>query len=41
MTRIEHQNITVPCIDEAIAFIRIVAPDFEVRKDEKPENGYR
>ena len=41
MTRIEHVNITVPDIDEAIRFLKIVAPDFEVRKDEKPSNSYR
>ena len=32
MTRIEHANITVPDIDAAIAFLKVVAPDFEVRK---------
>ena len=41
MTRIEHVNITVPDIDETIRFLKIVAPDFEVRKDEKPSNSYR
>ena len=41
MTRIEHVNITVPDIDEAIRFLKIVAPDFEVRKDEKPSKSYR
>ncbi|MEH6537389.1 MAG: VOC family protein [Psychroserpens sp.] len=41
MTRIEHVNITVPDIDEAIRFLKIVAPDFDVRKDEKPSNSYR
>ena len=41
MTSIEHVNITVPDIDEAIRFLKIVAPDFEVRKDEKPSNSYR
>ncbi|MDN3643227.1 VOC family protein [Lutimonas halocynthiae] len=41
MTRIEHANITVPDIDAAISFLKIVAPDFEVRKDEKPSNSYR
>lgn len=41
MTRIEHINITVPDIDEAIRFLKIVAPDFEVRKDKKPSNSYR
>ena len=41
MTQIEHLNITVPNIDEAIKFIQIVAPDFKVRKDEKPLSSYR
>ena len=41
MTRIEHANLTVPDIDEAIRFISIVAPDFKVRRDERPENSYR
>jgi len=41
MTRIEHVNMTVPDIDAAIRFIKIVAPDFDVRKDERPSNSYR
>ena len=41
MTRIEHINITVPDVDAAINFIKIVAPDFEVRKDSKPSDSYR
>ena len=41
MTLIEHLNITVPDIDAAIKFIQIVAPDFSVRKDEKPPGSYR
>ncbi len=41
MTRIEHANITVPDIDAAIIFLKIVAPDFDVRKDEKPSGSYR
>jgi hypothetical protein len=41
MSRIEHLNITVPDIDEAIKFIQIVAPDFKVRKDVKPHDSYR
>ena len=41
MTRIEHVNITVPDIDAAISFLKIVAPDFEVRKDNKPADNYR
>jgi len=41
MTKIEHCNITVPDIDEAIKFIQIVAPDFKVRKDEKSSSSCR
>lgn len=41
MTRIEHINITVPDIDAAIDFLKIVAPDFDVRKDSKPVDSYR
>lgn len=41
MTRIEHANLTVPDIDEAIRFLAIVAPDFRVRRDEKPTGSYR
>jgi len=41
MTMIEHVNITVPDIDEAIRFILIVAPDFKVRRDEVAREGYR
>lgn len=41
MTRIEHANITVPDIDAAIAFLKVVAPDFEVRKDATDPRGYR
>ena len=42
-TRIEHANITVPDIDAAIRFLKIVAPDFLVRRDEKKSgsNPYR
>lgn len=40
MTRIEHANIPVPDIDAAIRFLKIVAPDFIVRKDEKPSDSY-
>ena len=42
MTKIEHANITVPDIDEAIAFLKIVAPDFKVRIDQSPtdSNGW-
>lgn len=41
MTKIEHANITVPDIDEAINFIKVVAPDFQVRKDERPSESFR
>lgn len=41
MTRFEHANLTVPDIDAAIKFIKIVAPDFDVRKDERPSEGIR
>lgn len=41
MTKIEHCNITVPNIDEAIKFIQIVAPDFKVRRDETPPSSNR
>ncbi|MGJ8744621.1 VOC family protein [Polaribacter sp.] len=41
MTRIEHVNITVPNINKAVSFIKIVAPDFLVRKDEISSDGIR
>lgn len=41
MTTIEHANITVPDIDAALAFMRIVAPDFKVKKDAIADGGYR
>ena len=41
MTRIEHANITVPDIEAAIKFLNIVAPDFNIRKDENPSDSYR
>ncbi|WP_461535690.1 VOC family protein [Spongorhabdus nitratireducens] len=41
MTRIEHANITVPDIDEAIRFLKIVAPDFAVRRDTTPPENQR
>jgi catechol 2,3-dioxygenase-like lactoylglutathione lyase family enzyme len=40
-TKIEHVNITVPDIDAAVNFLKIVAPDFEIRNDQKPENDKR
>ncbi len=41
MTRLEHLNITVPDIDAAIAFLTIVAPDFKIRRDVKPQSSHR
>ncbi|UAM99884.1 VOC family protein [Polaribacter litorisediminis] len=41
ITKIEHVNITVPDIDAAVAFLKIVAPDFKIRNDEKPINEKR
>jgi len=41
MTRLEHLNITVPDVDAAIRFIKIIAPDFTVRFDEVSDRGYR
>ena len=41
ITKIEHVNITVPDIDAAVSFLNIVAPDFEIKKDEKPLNDKR
>ncbi len=41
MTKIEHANITVPDIDEVKAFIKIVAPDFNIRKDQSPPDSNR
>ncbi|MGL6259950.1 VOC family protein [Vibrio sp. WXL103] len=41
MTKLEHANITVPSIDAAIEFLDIVAPDFEVRADNSPQDSYR
>lgn len=40
-TIIEHANITVPDIDVAFEFLKIVAPDFIIRKDESREGSYR
>lgn len=41
MTKIEHVNITVPDIDAAVKFLKIVAPDVEIRNNEKPLNEKR
>ncbi len=40
-TFLEHANITVPDIDAAIAFLKVVEPQIEVRHDEVPEGSYR
>lgn len=41
MKKIEHVNMTVPNIDVAIAFLKIVANAFIVRKDTCPPDSYR
>ncbi|MBL4706443.1 MAG: VOC family protein [Flavobacteriales bacterium] len=33
-TYLEHANISVPSIDEAIAFLKLIAPDFDLRQDD-------
>lgn len=38
---LEHANITVPDIDAAIAFLKVVEPQIEIRHDEVPEGSYR
>jgi catechol 2,3-dioxygenase-like lactoylglutathione lyase family enzyme len=38
---LEHANITVPDIDAAIDFLKIIEPTFKVRHDETSEDGYR
>ncbi len=40
-TYLEHANITVPDIDAAIAFLKVVEPDFVVRHDATPADSYR
>ena len=40
-TIVEHVNITVPDIERTLTFLKIVAPDFNVRKEGTPENGSR
>jgi catechol 2,3-dioxygenase-like lactoylglutathione lyase family enzyme len=40
-TYLEHANITVPDIDAAIAFLKVIEPVMEVRHDETPEGKYR
>ncbi|WP_299492318.1 VOC family protein [Acaryochloris sp. IP29b_bin.137] len=41
MSTLEHVNITVPDIDEAIKFLKTVALDFQVRIDKKPPESIR
>lgn len=38
---LEHANLTVPDIDAAIAFLKVVEPAFNVRHDASPEGSYR
>ena len=40
-TYLEHANITVPDINAAIAFLKVIDPSFEVRRDEIGATGYR
>lgn len=38
---LEHANVTVPDIDAAIAFLKIVEPQFKIRHDAIAEGGFR
>ena len=38
-TYLEHANITVPDIDAATEFLRVIDPDLTIRHDEKPPGG--
>ncbi len=38
---LEHANLTVPDIDAAIAFLKVVEPGFVVRHDASPPGSYR
>lgn len=38
---LEHANLTVPDIDEAITFLMLVEPSFTVRRDESPADSNR
>lgn len=38
---LEHANITVPDIDQAIAFLQVIEPSFYVRQDKSPPNSHR
>jgi catechol 2,3-dioxygenase-like lactoylglutathione lyase family enzyme len=38
---LEHANITVPDIDAAIEFLRVIEPRLAVRHDETPAGSYR
>jgi catechol 2,3-dioxygenase-like lactoylglutathione lyase family enzyme len=40
-TYLEHANITVPDIDAAIDFLRVIDPNVRIRHDEKPAGSYR
>eukprot|EP00008_Paramoeba_atlantica_P013115 CAMPEP_0201476486 /NCGR_PEP_ID=MMETSP0151_2-20130828/1687_1 /ASSEMBLY_ACC=CAM_ASM_000257 /TAXON_ID=200890 /ORGANISM="Paramoeba atlantica, Strain 621/1 / CCAP 1560/9" /LENGTH=148 /DNA_ID=CAMNT_0047856865 /DNA_START=111 /DNA_END=557 /DNA_ORIENTATION=+ len=40
-TYIEHCNLTVPSIDEALKFLMLLDPNFTIRHDETPEGKYR
>ena len=38
---LEHANVTVPDIDAAIEFLRVLDPDLRVRQDALAADGYR
>lgn len=38
---LEHANVTVPSIDDAIEFLQTIDPSFVVRHDETPPGSYR
>lgn len=40
-TYLEHANITVPDIDAAISFLKVIDPSFNVRCDKTVEGGIR
>ncbi len=40
-TYLEHANMTVPDIDAAMAFLKIVEPAFRLRHDASPPGSYR
>jgi hypothetical protein len=40
-TYLEHANVTVPSITEAIKFLLTIDPNFIIRQDQSPEgNSY-